>query len=520
MLMVVLFVAMPWASESVFASDLVHTTARLSMARYMLDATTVGNKAMFAGGLGYRVVDIYDASLGDPTDSNAWSTATLSQTAGDLAATTVGNKAMFAGGYLYLLGGYIDGVDIYDADTDSWSTAALSQPRDALAATTVGNKAMFAGGYLGWFKNSDVVDIYDADTDTWSTATLSQARRYLSATAVGNKAMFAGGIGAAGPSSVVDIYDNDTGTWSTATLSQACELLAATTVGDKAMFAAGSSIDIYDAETDTWSLVTLPHARIELSATTVGNIAIFAGGRYSEGWTDVVDIYDADANTWSTTTLLVARGHMAATSVGNKAMFAGGTSMWGEGGQLHDVVDIYTIPGPATIKVAVDIKPGSCPNPLNVKSSGVLPVAVLGSADVNVLDIDPTSIAFSIGDVNVGAIRCGYEDVAAPVSDSNDCNCITDGPDGFLDLTLKFKTQRIVEAIGDVNDGDVLVLTLTGVLFDPMPFETPIEGADCILIRGRHKPINPADINKDGVVNMTDFALMTENWLQSSIVQD
>jgi hypothetical protein len=34
------------------------------------------------------------------------------------------------------------------------------------------------------------------------------------------------------------------------------------------------------------------------------------------------------------------------------------------------------------------------------------------------------------------------------------------------------------------------------------------------------RAINPADINKDGVVNMTDFALMTENWLQSSIVQD
>ena len=83
----------------------------------------------------------------------------------------------------------------------------------------------------------------------------------------------------------------------------------------------------------------------------------------------------------------------------------------------------------------------------------------------------------------VEPLRSGYEDVATPVSDSNDCNCTTDGPDGFLDLTLKFKTQRIVEAVGDVNDGDVRVLTLTGVLLDPIPFETPIEGADCILIR-------------------------------------
>ncbi len=176
---------------------------------------------------------------------------------------------------------------------------------------------------------------------------------------------------------------------------------------------------------------------------------------------------------------------------------------------------LIIVPEPV-IEVAVDIKPGSCPNPLNTKSSGVLPVAILGTDDVNVFDIDPTSIRLA----GVEPLRSGYEDVATPVSDSNDCNCTEEGPDGFLDLTLKFKTQRIVEAIGDVNDGDVLTLELTGVLFDPMPFETHIEGADCILVCGRHKPINPADINKDGVVNAADFAMFTQNWVQSSIVDD
>ena len=173
------------------------------------------------------------------------------------------------------------------------------------------------------------------------------------------------------------------------------------------------------------------------------------------------------------------------------------------------------VPKPA-LAVAVDIKPGSCPNPVNVKSSGVLPIAILGTDDYDITTIDPTSIRLA----GVEPLRSGYEDVATPVSDSNDCNCTTDGPDGFLDLTLKFETQKIVEAIGDVNDGDVRVLTLTGVLFDPIPFETPIEGADCIVIRGRHKPINPADINKDGVVNAADFAIFAQNWLQSSIVEE
>ncbi|MHC4658773.1 MAG: PKD domain-containing protein [Planctomycetota bacterium] len=172
---------------------------------------------------------------------------------------------------------------------------------------------------------------------------------------------------------------------------------------------------------------------------------------------------------------------------------------------------LIIVPKPA-VKVVVDIKPGSCPNPVNVKSSGVLPIAILGTEDVNVLDIVPTSIRLA----GVEPLRSGYDDVAGPVSDCNDCNCTTDGPDGFLDLTLKFKTQRIVEAIGDVNDGDILELELTGVLFG----ERPIEGADCILIRGKHKPFNKADINKDGVVDSIDFAIFAQNWLQSSIVDE
>ncbi len=172
------------------------------------------------------------------------------------------------------------------------------------------------------------------------------------------------------------------------------------------------------------------------------------------------------------------------------------------------------VPKPA-VKVAVDIKPGGCPNPVNVKSSGVLPVAVLGSGDYDITTIDPTSIRLA----GVEPLRSGYEDVAGPF-DSNDCNCVEAGPDGLPDLTLKFETQGIVKAIGDVNDGDVLTLELTGVLYDPIPYETPIEGADCILIRGKYKAHNKADINKDGVVDMTDFAIISENWLQSSIVDN
>jgi hypothetical protein len=164
------------------------------------------------------------------------------------------------------------------------------------------------------------------------------------------------------------------------------------------------------------------------------------------------------------------------------------------------------------ITVGLDIKPGSCPNPLNVKSKGVLPVAVLGSEEFDVSSIDVTSIRLA----GVAPIRSSYEDVSTSVSDSNECECSTQGPDGFTDLKLKFETQKIVETIGEVSHGDELVLELTGVLSD----ETPIEGSDCIIIRGKHKPLNRTDLNDDGIVDMADFAAFAENWFQSSIVEN
>jgi hypothetical protein len=181
-----------------------------------------------------------------------------------------------------------------------------------------------------------------------------------------------------------------------------------------------------------------------------------------------------------------------------------------DGGTYRGAVWILFLEGlPALVEI--DIKPRSCPNPLNVKSKGVLSVAILGSEDFDVYTIDPASIFLN----GVPTIRSSLEDVATPLSDANECECSTEGPDGYLDLTLKFETQKIVEAIGEVDHGDELVLELTGVLSD----ETLIEGSDCVIIRGKHKPINRADFNGDGIVDMADFAAFAENWLQLSIVE-
>jgi hypothetical protein len=124
--------------------------------------------------------------------------------------------------------------------------------------------------------------------------------------------------------------------------------------------------------------------------------------------------------------------------------------------------------------IEVDIKPTSCPNPLNLNSRGVLPVAILGTPDFDVYDIDVGSLRLE----GVPPIRSGYEDVATPLFDT--CDCTTEGPDGLMDLTLKFSTQEIVASLDDVSGGEELELRLTGVTVDGIPFE----GIDCVIIVG------------------------------------
>jgi hypothetical protein len=134
---------------------------------------------------------------------------------------------------------------------------------------------------------------------------------------------------------------------------------------------------------------------------------------------------------------------------------------------------------PTTPEVPVDIKPMSCPNPLNVKSKGVLPVAILGTPDFDPLEVDITTVELE----GVQAIQDKYEmeDVATPFNgvSGDDCHdCTEDGPDGFMDLVLYFDSQELVAALDSVEERECLYPTLTGTLLDG----TPIEGTDPLRI--------------------------------------
>jgi hypothetical protein len=126
-----------------------------------------------------------------------------------------------------------------------------------------------------------------------------------------------------------------------------------------------------------------------------------------------------------------------------------------------------------------DIHPQSCPNPLNPNSKGVFPVALLGTAVWDVHDIDVSTIILE----GVQPIKSSFEDVATPITDGDVCDCTEEGPDGFDDLTLKFKTQDIVAAVEPFQPGDVIEMTISGYLLDGTYFEA----TDCVKIVGKRE---------------------------------
>lgn len=108
-----------------------------------------------------------------------------------IGSTTVGNYALFAGG----LDGSVsmNNVTVYDTSLTKTTATALSAARPHLAATTIGEYAIFGGG-IGYYDNpSKIVDAYDSSLTRTTPTALSTARGELAATTVGNYALFAGG---------------------------------------------------------------------------------------------------------------------------------------------------------------------------------------------------------------------------------------------------------------------------------------------------------------------------------------
>lgn len=429
-------------------------------------------------------------------------------------------------------------MEIYDPDANTWSDGAdIPQVKSQPACFDLNGKFYTVGGETnpsGSFTNT--VHRYDPNADSWTTMNNFPRRIWQgSGVGCGGKAyVFGGATGYGNPLSSVYEYDEASDAWIPKAPMLTGVSYPAAVCSDNKIWVFGGvasfhpttitkEIQIYDPSANTWESGGDMHWKLNGMQAIVYNndIWLFASSLYDEGTADWVDNeyayqFSPETSEWTrhpfprTLTLPIEPYYGSKLALINGYVYLTHTydTTTHENSERAFKVKICEL----ALTVAVDIKPGSCPNPLNVKNKGLLPVAILGTEDFDVNGIDMASIRLE----DVAPIRSSYEDVATPVVDGNECDCNSAGPDDYTDLTLKFKTQEIVEALGDVNDGDVLSLTLTGSLSD----ETPIEGEDCVSIVGRFKPFSKGDLNKDGIVNMLDMGIIIKSWLESSIVED
>jgi hypothetical protein len=102
-------------------------------------------------------------------------------------------------------------------------------------------------------------------------------------------------------------------------------------------------------------------------------------------------------------------------------------------------------------EITIDIKPGKTPNSLNLKSRGVISVAILGSETLDVADVDVSTLTFAPNRAAPVHRKGGHPE------DVND--------DGLVDLVSHFYTQESGIAFGASE------ACLSGKLLDATPFE-------------------------------------------------
>lgn len=105
------------------------------------------------------------------------------------------------------------------------------------------------------------------------------------------------------------------------------------------------------------------------------------------------------------------------------------------------------------VSIDIDIKPGSDPNSINLKSKGVVPVAILTNGSFDANDVDPATVEFA----GATPLRWAIEDVDY---------------DGDMDMIFHFKTRELTL---DEFSTDA---TLTGLTFGGVAFS----GTDLVNI--------------------------------------
>lgn len=126
---------------------------------------------------------------------------------------------------------------------------------------------------------------------------------------------------------------------------------------------------------------------------------------------------------------------------------------------------------PNPIPVSIDIKPGSFPNSINLNSQGATPVAILGSSEFDVNDVDIDTI--TIGTAGIKTVGKHDKQLCDIADVSGDFSVDPAGEaDGFTDLICHFITISIIPEEGGTT------AVLKGSLIDG----SPIQGVDLVNV--------------------------------------
>lgn len=143
-------------------------------------------------------------------------------------------------------------------------------------------------------------------------------------------------------------------------------------------------------------------------------------------------------------------------------------------------------------RVPLDIRPGSCPNPIQPESGGVLPVGLVAGPEFDPLAVDLSSLELARADGVGGAVlplagppgpSTQFEDVSSPAPlescTHEEIACDHMSPDGQKDWLLFFDLQEVAELLTvEPPPQAVVELVLSGRLLDGTPFA----GQDCVVV--------------------------------------
>lgn len=328
---------------------------------------------------------ITTAVLAYTPGSDAWTTK-----ASMLGAGRYGAAAAAANGRLFAFGGNGDegGVQAYDPTTDTWSAKARMTPRSSAGAAVVNGLIYLAGGNDGTGAFVPSVTAYDPSNDTWTTkASIPTPRTMLAVAAINGVVYAVGGLGGA-----------------------------------------GNELEAYDPASDTWAQkAAMPTARSQLTAAVLNGQLYAIGGLTSDGMnSNVVEAYNPATNTWTSKPSMPTARSDIASAVGNGAIYVfGGMSAFG----MLATNEAY---GSFGFQVNIDIRPGSPNNNISLASAGVIPVAILSSANFDApSQVDPTTLTLMGSNVRL----IGRTDKAS-------CNVRDVNRDGKPDLVCHMKATQ------------------------------------------------------------------------------